>query len=524
MGIKRYTANADTTITNAFKQDLSTRGTGSNMGAADVLEVFSIYGQASGSSGLSQELSRILVKFPVNEISDDRTAGSIPASGNVSFYLKMFNAEHGETIPRDFALTAAAVSKDWQEGTGLDMVEYRDETFDGAGANWTNYSSNNAWSTPGGDYYTDSKSVFHKTFANGIENLEVDITTLVEQWVNSAGNVLGSKSNYGIGVRLTGSQEAYRTLGSAGGVLQNLTGSEQSYYTKKFFARASEFFFKRPIVEARWDSAKRDDRGNFYYSSSFAPAEENLNTLYLYNYVRGRLRDIPAASTGDLMVSIYSGSSDDTAPSGSKVTLPVGGGVTTNLHTNITGGWVSTGIYSASFALTSASPAGAHLATAPIRTFYDVWHTGGVEFRTGSFGAKFFESYEIAPSDKYVVNVSNLRSAYTAKETARFRLYVRNKDWCPTIYTKARQNPENKTIHSSSYKILRLIDNYEVVAYGTGSDRHTHLSHDLSGNYFDFDMSMLQADFAYGLKFAFYNDSIGAWVEQPYTFKFRVEE
>ena len=42
MGIKRYTANADTTITNAYKANLQTRGTGSNMGLADSLEVFHI--------------------------------------------------------------------------------------------------------------------------------------------------------------------------------------------------------------------------------------------------------------------------------------------------------------------------------------------------------------------------------------------------------------------------------------------------------------------------------------------------
>ena len=47
MGIKRYVANKDGTITNAFLDDLETRATGSNMGASDVLEVFSIIGQAS---------------------------------------------------------------------------------------------------------------------------------------------------------------------------------------------------------------------------------------------------------------------------------------------------------------------------------------------------------------------------------------------------------------------------------------------------------------------------------------------
>ena len=40
MAIRRYTASADTTIVSAYKADLRTRGTGSNMGQADVLEVF----------------------------------------------------------------------------------------------------------------------------------------------------------------------------------------------------------------------------------------------------------------------------------------------------------------------------------------------------------------------------------------------------------------------------------------------------------------------------------------------------
>ena len=66
MAIKRYVADADNTITNAFESDLVTRGTGSNMGAADSLEVFSLYGQVSASSGLTSELSRILIKFPIS--------------------------------------------------------------------------------------------------------------------------------------------------------------------------------------------------------------------------------------------------------------------------------------------------------------------------------------------------------------------------------------------------------------------------------------------------------------------------
>ena len=35
MTIKRYFANADNSITNAFREDLTTRGTGSNAGLAN---------------------------------------------------------------------------------------------------------------------------------------------------------------------------------------------------------------------------------------------------------------------------------------------------------------------------------------------------------------------------------------------------------------------------------------------------------------------------------------------------------
>ena len=89
MGIKRWRATKDNTITNAFESNLVTRGTGSNMGLADSLEVFSIFGQASSAS---IELTRFLVQFPVTiedsstlSIAASRAAGDIPASGSVSF-------------------------------------------------------------------------------------------------------------------------------------------------------------------------------------------------------------------------------------------------------------------------------------------------------------------------------------------------------------------------------------------------------------------------------------------------------
>ena len=49
MGVKRYVADKDTTITDSFKENLTNRAVDANMGASDILEVFSIFGQAESS-------------------------------------------------------------------------------------------------------------------------------------------------------------------------------------------------------------------------------------------------------------------------------------------------------------------------------------------------------------------------------------------------------------------------------------------------------------------------------------------
>jgi hypothetical protein len=39
-------------------------------------------------------LSRALVEFDTTAVAAARTAGTIPASGSVDFYLRMYDAEH----------------------------------------------------------------------------------------------------------------------------------------------------------------------------------------------------------------------------------------------------------------------------------------------------------------------------------------------------------------------------------------------------------------------------------------------
>ena len=633
--IRRYYATKDNTIANAFQENLITRGTGSNMGASDILETFLIHGQASSSSGLSSEKARILIEFDIPDIESDRTSGLIPASGSVSFYLKMYNAPHSQTVPSDFTLDILGVSGSWQEGYGLDMDFYEDLTKDGIGSNWINASNNfvsasttitalsktageannrvltvadsagnsvnfqvdnslsvstatkiafanansnanqfatniaaainaadtadtlnvsavaedavvtltqNAqgaagnsaativgtaiddgiitslsrfdggsgqWATEGGDFYTDSSSSFTQSFATGLEDLCVDVTTLVEQWIDSENNVLGSKSNNGFAIKLTNAIE---------------TGSK-SFFTKKFFGRDSEFYFQRPVLEARWDSARRDDRGNFYLSSSLATGEDNLNTIFLYNSIRGKLQNIPEIGIGAIGLSIFSSSA--TAPVGSALEMVADANhvLATNVLV-VTGGYVSTGIYSASLAFTGSDS---------LTSINDVWFKlddsvvdasfSPSQYATGNIDLKSFTANAHNPETTHILSMPGLRKEYRTNQTHRLNLYVREKNWSPNIHTKAVQSSiPSLTIPSASFQLRRCIDDYVVVPYGTGSSTepaYTALSFDVSGNYFDLDATYLETGYLYEIQYSFYDEENG-WEEQPYRFKFRV--
>ena len=461
MSLKRYTAIADNTITNAFERNLVTRGTGSNMGLADSLEIFHIYAQEASAS---HELSRVLVQFPVvtsdatTTIQADRSSGLLPSSGSVNFYLKLFNVAHTQTLPRNYTLVISPVSQSWEEGNGLDMDEYSDLTYNGTGSNWinaaasTNWTNKNGTTLQGGSYLsaswngapaTDHDEFNYKITIGdvGSSDVEVKITGLVEKWL------AGDYSNYGVGVFLTSSQES----------------GSQSYYTKKFSARDSEYFFSRPVIEARWDSSKKDNRGNFVVSSSNLNAADNLNTVYLYNYYRGQPTNLAnLGSDNKIFVNIF------TSASGGESLVPAP-------ENPITGGFVETGVYSASFALNT---------TASI--VYDRWWTGSagssisgassIIFHTGTITPEKFYSSNIYSIPRYVTTITNLEPYYYNNDSARFRLFTRLKDWNPTIYTVASTQIKNKIVDDAYFKIVRLIDNKDVVEYGTGSLNHTRIS------------------------------------------------
>ena len=153
--IKNYTASADNTIVSTFKQNLDTRATGSNTGRADILEIYSVYGRQTTSS---QELSRVLIKFPIDQIANDRTNSRIPASGSVNFYLNLYDAQTSKTVPNNMRLVVNPLLNDWQEGIGLDLEGYKDVTNGAEGSNWMSASATASWNSVsgGGDFLSSS--------------------------------------------------------------------------------------------------------------------------------------------------------------------------------------------------------------------------------------------------------------------------------------------------------------------------------------------------------------------------------
>jgi hypothetical protein len=476
MSIKRYVANKDNTITNAYKSNLITRGTDANMGASDILEVFSIYAQATTSS---LESSRILIDFPISDIISDRNLNKIGQSGSVEFILKLSNAVHGDSTPSNFDLVVSPLSKSWDEGFGLDMEGYTDISP----SNWLSASSLVAWNNEGGDVVNLE---FKQNFPIGTEDLEVNITELVESWIS------GSVEKNGVLIKLSGSQE----------------NSNQSYYTKKFFARGSEFFFKRPWIEARTSDFLKDNRGNFILSSSLLDSE-NLNTLVLYNKINGKLKNIPSIGTGSgLFVSLYSGT---ISPTGLPLAL-------NNNVTKVSASFYKTGIYTASFSVNTDS-----------HYLFDVWFSGSsaensssVIFSVGNiiYTKKHDASYD-NENTEYIVTIKNIKNSYSNSEHVKFRIFARDKYWEPNIFTVASSEVENIIIEQLYYKIVRVQDSLEVIPYGTGSMQHTRTSYDSEGNYFNFDMSLLEKDYSYQIKLGYiYNEQ---FFELKESFKFRVD-
>lgn len=469
MSILKFIATADTTITDAFKPYSTTRAYYANMGAADSLEIFSIPHSAS-----SPERSRILLNFPIDKIANNRISGSLPDAGNVNFILKVYNVQHPETLPKNYDVVVKPISGSWDEGHGLDIENYSDtgQVDDvGYGVGWKYRSTTdpvNVWSADGGDFFDGYDKTFH--FDTGVEDIEIDVTDIVED------QLAGVLPPHGIAVMLSGAYE---------------DGTNNTmYYTKRFSARSSEYFYKLPSLEARWESTVKDDRGNFFYESPNLESSDNTQNLYFYNKINGFFKDLPSNIIPTVKITDITG---------------------TILVDNLVSDKVSTGTYRVSFSMTGSEG----------QELKDTWYSGSNTYFTSTFEAKVREFDDTFVDQNYIFAITNLKNSYENYEKASIRVYGREKDWSPTVYTVANKAINTLTFKNLYYKIVRIVDNLTIIDYGIDPIAYTKCSYDKNGNYFDLDMSFLEPGYAYGIKLMLLNGDIK--VELPNVYRFKVE-
>lgn len=478
MSIKRYVSTKDATITNAYNDTLRVRAVQSNMGASDSLEIFSMYGRTSQEE---TEISRVLVYFPMEGIQEDRDNLKIGLPGKTQFLMKLSNIEHRNSTPHKFTLSINPLSSSWNEGIGLDMDSYKDRDS----VNWLSSSFGTKWQQEGGDYYQDIQ--FDKYFETGLEDLEVDITELVEMWLT------GSLPNHGVLVRLSSSIEE----------------GQESYYTKKFSSRSSEYFYNRPWIEARTDDSIKDDRARFFKYTDWAPMEENYNSLFIYNKYKGGLHNFPTIGTGSMKVGLYT---TRTAPLPQPL-LQVSGS-DDNLVSVLfaTASYVSQGVYKCDVCINTNE-----------EVIYDIWFNDDQSFAVagGPIYVKDPNMETTGVEDNIIYNVKNLKSTYSTKDQSTIQVYSRLKTWNPNSYTSVASQDNIYLPENLYYKVFRVVDNKEVIPYGTGSYNHTRLSRNKDSNFFQLDFGLFEPGYSYGLKFvAIDRQKI---IESKEVFKFRVE-
>lgn len=177
MGLYRIFPTKDNWITTKQVNTAANIMTGSNHGKDPALSVFAV--KEEFTSDVNQ-LSRILIQFPILELSGKIFNEQIIPSSSVSYYLRMFDMKHGKTVPTSYDLFAFPLSRSWDEGNGIDSSNFLDAGW----SNWIDATSTTSWAVTGSDYLSTGYGSGSQHFDRGTEDFEVDVTSVVNAWLS----------------------------------------------------------------------------------------------------------------------------------------------------------------------------------------------------------------------------------------------------------------------------------------------------------------------------------------------------
>jgi hypothetical protein len=270
-------ASKDTYIQNKWIN--RSRKTSSNVGQAASIDLFHLYNESNTSafltgSALSQSLhesSRGLIYFDFSSLSS--SVGSSYTDPSFKAFLSLKNIYGGTTTPSNFTVSINPLAKEFNEGIGFDVVEYRDldtanwltssRDFSGGSTLWSVSGANASGSigTLNVDFYTDFQ--VNTNFVNGLEDLYVNITPFVSA-------VLSNQIvNNGLRIALTTS----------------IDNGNETYFVKRFGSRHINKEILQPKVVCILDDSFFQNNEDLYFNFNNKIGVKNKKFGNLENFI-----------------------------------------------------------------------------------------------------------------------------------------------------------------------------------------------------------------------------------------------
>jgi len=209
-------SGSNTTTDESFKNQ--------NFGKDQILEVKKFFYNDS-----FHHQSRGLVQFSGTNFTNMSQSIVNKTITNPKFYLKLYEIEGNSKLSDNYTLHIQPISQSWVEGTG----KFGDNPKNILGCSWENRNNvingdTTNWADNGGTILSVSSST--QTFLNESSDIEVEVTNMVNMWLS------GQEENYGMLIRISGSQET----------------DETTFCDLKFFGRKTHTIYP-PRLEVRWD-------------------------------------------------------------------------------------------------------------------------------------------------------------------------------------------------------------------------------------------------------------------------------
>jgi len=235
-----YITENEPTYISQFK-DTTTK----NYGGDEILELKKGFFNSYDTGSFN--ISRILVKFNYNHLSNSIVSGDIPSPSPSNllksyYYLKLYEVEGQTQLNDSYTIKAFPLSQSFEEGVGKKFDNPQIEK----GVTWTDSNSGSAWSKitginvdsgsrikslGGGVWITGSGYEASQSFLNISSDIDIDVSDIVIKHLGGTNQI----DNNGFILKLTDSIE-----------------SDSTPHNLKFFSKQTNTIYQ-PRLEVRWN-------------------------------------------------------------------------------------------------------------------------------------------------------------------------------------------------------------------------------------------------------------------------------